>query len=156
MAEKIACNLTFSEIKELINLVCDKKISKIDISAEDGHILLEGEQIQTVNPAAVHTSAAQIPQITESVQEKTCETPLQMTGKIVKAPIVGTFYASSGPDKAPFVKEGQQVKKGDVLFIIESMKLMNEVQSEFDGTVKKVIVSNGSPVEYDQPIMEIE
>ncbi len=74
----------------------------------------------------------------------------------MKSPIVGTYYSAPGPDKAPFVEVGKQVKKGDVIMIIESMKLMNEVKSEFDGTVKKILVENGSAVEYDQPVMIIE
>lgn len=77
-------------------------------------------------------------------------------GNVVKAPLVGTFYAASAPDKPPFVTVGKQVKKGDVLMIIESMKLMNEVQSDFDGVVSEILVSNGQAVEFDQPIMIIK
>lgn len=80
----------------------------------------------------------------------------QMSGNVVKSPIVGTFYAAASPEKPPFVTVGQQVKKGDVLMIIESMKLMNEVQSEFDGTVAEILVKNGEAVEFDQPIMIIK
>ena len=76
-------------------------------------------------------------------------------GNIVKAPIIGTFYASSSPDAKPFVKVGQTVHKGDVLFIIESMKVMNEVKSEFDGTVIVINVKSGEAIEYDQPVMII-
>ncbi|MDO5560422.1 MAG: acetyl-CoA carboxylase biotin carboxyl carrier protein [Oscillospiraceae bacterium] len=155
MAEKIACNLTFNEIKELINIASEKNLSKIDISVGDTHLILEGASCQTAGPVYAQVQQPQAAQVTESHSDHP-EISTATCGKMVKAPIVGTFYASSGPDKAPFVKEGQHIKKGDVLFIIESMKLMNEIQSEFDGTVKKVIVSNGSPVEYDQPIMEIE
>ena len=77
-------------------------------------------------------------------------------GNIVKAPIVGTYYRSPSPDKPPFVKIGDKVKKGDVIMIIESMKLMNEVQSEFDGVVERILVTDGQAVEYDQPIMIIK
>lgn len=80
----------------------------------------------------------------------------QVSGNVVKSPIVGTFYAAASPEKPPFVTVGQQVKKGDVLMIIESMKLMNEVQSEFDGTVAEILVNNGEAVEFDQPIMVIK
>ena len=74
----------------------------------------------------------------------------------MKSPIVGTFYASPSPDKAPFVEVGQKVKKGDVLFIIESMKLMNEIQSEYDGEVVEILCENGQAVEFGQPIMLIK
>ena len=71
-------------------------------------------------------------------------------------PIVGTFYSKPSPDKEDFVKIGDRVKKGDVLFIIESMKLMNEVKSEFDGVVSKILVESGDGVEYGQPILILE
>ena len=70
--------------------------------------------------------------------------------------MIGTFYRSAGPDKEPFVKVGQSIKKGDVLCIIEAMKLFNEIQSEVSGTVTKVLVDNGQPVEYDQPLFIVE
>ncbi|CDE30869.1 acetyl-CoA carboxylase biotin carboxyl carrier protein [Ruminococcus sp. CAG:403] len=74
---------------------------------------------------------------------------------MVKAPLVGTYYAAPSPDQKPFVQVGDTVKKGDVILIIESMKLMNEVQSDFDGVVKEILVQNGDGVEYDQPLMII-
>lgn len=77
-------------------------------------------------------------------------------GRYIKSPIVGTFYAASAPGKPPFVKAGKSVSKGDVVFIIESMKLMNEVKSELDGVVAEVLVSDGEAVEYDQPILRLE
>ena len=90
-----------------------------------------------------------------SVSQEQPEAEKEISGNIVKAPIVGTYYSKPGPDKASFVEVGKTVKKGDVLMIIESMKLMNEVQSEFDGVVKEILVSDGAAVEYDQPIMII-
>lgn len=89
---------------------------------------------------------------TAPVQDKAPE----LSGNVVKSPIVGTFYAAPSPDKAPFVKIGDTVKKGDVIMIIESMKLMNEVQSDFDGVVSEILVNNGDAVEFDQPIMVIK
>lgn len=77
-------------------------------------------------------------------------------GNVMKAPIVGTFYAAPAPGKAPFVSVGSTVSKGDVLFIIESMKVMNEVTSEFDGRVAEILVKDGDAVEFDQPILRIE
>lgn len=74
----------------------------------------------------------------------------------VKSPIVGTFYASPSPDAKPFVTVGQTVKKGDVLCIVEAMKMMNDIESEFDGKVKEVLVLNGALVEFSQPLFIIE
>ena len=81
---------------------------------------------------------------------------IEATGNVVAAPIVGTFYSRPAPDKPPFVAVGQTVKRGDTLFIIESMKLMNEVESEFDGVVKAILVSDGDAVEFGQTVMVIE
>lgn len=77
-------------------------------------------------------------------------------GNVMNSPIVGTFYAAPSPEKPPFVTVGKQVSKGDVLFIIESMKLMNEVTSEYDGVVAEIFVEDGETVEFGQPIMRIE
>lgn len=75
---------------------------------------------------------------------------------LIRSPFVGTFYASPSPDAEPFAKVGQKVKKGDVLCIVEAMKLMNEIEAETDGIVAEVLVQNGQPVEYNQPIFIIE
>ena len=78
------------------------------------------------------------------------------SGNIVSSPIVGTFYAAPSPEKPPYVTVGKQVHKGDVLFIIESMKLMNEVTSEYDGVVAEILVDDGEAIEFGEPIMRIE
>ncbi|QXD16453.1 acetyl-CoA carboxylase biotin carboxyl carrier protein [Rhodocaloribacter litoris] len=75
---------------------------------------------------------------------------------IVRAPIVGTFYRRPGPDQAPYVEVGDQVKPGDVLCIIEAMKLMNEIECEVAGTIREILVEDAQPVEYDQPLFRIE
>ena len=80
----------------------------------------------------------------------------EVTGNILKSPLVGTFYSASSPDAAPYVQVGDMVKKGQVLGIVEAMKLMNEIESEFDGTVKAILVKNGDLVEFDQPMFVIE
>ncbi|WP_044975380.1 acetyl-CoA carboxylase biotin carboxyl carrier protein [Ruminococcus sp. HUN007] len=160
MADNRICSLTFAEIKELAELVSDKKLGRIEIKNGDSSILIEDKKLPPVPPvipsaspvtAAVQTAAAPAVQNTETrpADEK-------ITGNVVKAPIVGTFYASPSPDKPAFVKVGDHVKKGDVIFIVESMKLMNEIQSEFEGTVEQILVENASAVEYDQPIMIIK
>ena len=77
-------------------------------------------------------------------------------GKLIKSPMIGTFYASSAPGKPPFVKVDSQISKGDVVCIVESMKLMNEITSEFDGTVTEILVNDGDSLEFDQPIMRVE
>lgn len=80
----------------------------------------------------------------------------KIKGTEIKAPIVGTFYRSPAPDADPYVKEGDLVKKGQVLCIIEAMKLMNEIESEVSGVVRKILVNNAEPVEYGQPLFIVE
>lgn len=82
--------------------------------------------------------------------------PEAASGSTINAPIVGTFYRASSPDADPFVKVGDKVKVGDVLCIIEAMKLMNEIESEVSGTIKEVLIENAEPVEYDQPLFVID
>ncbi|NBV04362.1 MAG: acetyl-CoA carboxylase biotin carboxyl carrier protein, partial [Cytophagia bacterium] len=77
------------------------------------------------------------------------------SGTVVKAPMVGTFYRSSGPDKEAFVKVGDKVQKGQTLCIIEAMKLFNEIEAEFGGTVMEILAENAAPVEFDQPLFVI-
>ena len=88
--------------------------------------------------------------------EVTAPAAAAVSGTKVTAPIVGTFYAAPSPDSKPFVKVGDRIKKGDVIFIIESMKVMSEVPSEFDGVVKEICVNNGDAVEFGQTVMVLE
>lgn len=88
--------------------------------------------------------------------EQQAQEPESGKGTVLTSPIVGTYYASASPDKPVFVKVGQQVKSGDTLYIVESMKLMNEIASECDGTVAEIFVKDGQTVEFGQPIMRIE
>ncbi|MCM1225814.1 MAG: acetyl-CoA carboxylase biotin carboxyl carrier protein [Clostridium sp.] len=154
----IACNLTFEEINKLADKVETGKLSKIKIKNGDCEIVIEKENKIAV-PAAIPPviPAPAVPMAAASGESApAADTASQVSGNIVKAPIVGTFYSKPAPDKSPFVQIGTSVKKGDVLMIIESMKLMNEVQSEFDGVVKDILVKDGEAVEYDQPVMVIE
>ena len=88
--------------------------------------------------------------------ENTGSSELALSGKIIKSPIIGTFYASAAPGKPAFVSVGSKVKKGSVVCIVESMKLMNEITSKFDGTVAEVYVSDAQAVEYDQPLFRLD
>ena len=80
----------------------------------------------------------------------------KLTGKVVKSPLVGTFYAAPAEDAAPYVKAGDTVKEGQILAIVEAMKLMNEIESEYSGTISEILVENGEAVEYGQPLFVIE
>ncbi|MCD7800243.1 MAG: acetyl-CoA carboxylase biotin carboxyl carrier protein [Ruminococcus sp.] len=152
-------------LKTLMELVSKNKLSKLEINEGDLNIKIEGRPcpppppmppMNAIPPMPPQGNPAPMPiPNSNSANDVKVETSA-ITGNVVKAPIVGTFYASPAPNKPPYVNVGDIVKKGDVIMIIESMKLMNEVTSEFDGTVKKIMVQDGTPVEYDQPIMIIE
>ena len=151
MSEKIYDMVTLETIEKLADLVAAKDLGEITIASEDKCITIKGKKcpppmgVPMAAPAAAPATAASAPAPAEEKKP--------LSGKIIKSPIVGTFYASPSPDQPPFVQVGDTVKKGDVVMIIESMKLMNEVQSDMDGTVQEILVKNGEAVEYDQPLM---
>lgn len=154
--EKNNMNLDF--IQKLAEIVADKNLGEITIQDGNSTITVKGKKAAAQTAVEMMPVAAPMPAVpaaAPTTPQKT-ETPCANVGTLVKAPIVGTFYAASAPDQPPFVKVGDTVKKGDVLFIIESMKLMNEVQSEVEGVVKEILVGNGEAVEYDQPILRVE
>lgn len=136
-------------IEKLADIVSSRELSEITISDGEKSITVKGKK--NIVPPVMPVSAS-VPAAAAPAENK----PETVSGNIVKSPIVGTFYAAPSPDKPAFVKVGDKVKKGDVIMIIESMKLMNEIQSDFDGVVDKILVSDGQAVEYDQPIMIIK
>lgn len=154
MSEKIYGQFDLETIEKLAAIVSKNDLGEITITDEDKKITIKGKKcppppampMMPMGAAPVQTAAA------APTAEAAAPTA---SGKQVKAPIVGTFYAAPSPDAKPFVTVGQQVKKGDTVFIIESMKVMSEVQSEFDGVVKEILVSDGDPLEYDQTVMII-
>lgn len=105
-------------------------------------------------PAAAPAAAPVAPAAPEAAPAAAAEEPVK-AGKIVESPLVGTFYAAPAEDAAPYVAVGDTVKKGQTLAIVEAMKLMNEIESEFDGTIAEILVENGQPVEYGQPLFRI-
>ena len=143
-------------VKEYIDLMKESNLSYLKVKNDDFELEL-GEKRPPMPPMAPMMApiAPQMPAAAPAVQAAAPAAPV-LSGNIVKSPIVGTFYAAPAPDKAPYVSVGSAVNKGDVLFIIESMKLMNEVTSEFSGKVADILVKNGDAVEFDQPILRIE
>ena len=147
------------EIKTLAELVSKYKLGKIAVRNKDYEIVIEGRKVIAPPPAPVQPAPVSMTNVMPPMPapEKPAEAAEEAPkGNVVKSPVVGTFYSAPAPDKAPFVEVGSKVKKGDVIMIIESMKLMNEIQSDFDGVVSKILVKNGEAVEFDQPIMIIE
>lgn len=157
MSEKIMNSVTLDEIKELAEIVSKNELGRIKIKYNECEIIIEGKKNKEIISTAPVQPAMTVQNVNASVPVESTDKPekSETKGNTVKSPIVGTFYSSPSPDKPPFVKIGDTVKKGDVIMIIESMKLMNEVQSDFDGKILDILVENGQAVEYDQPIMII-
>lgn len=145
-------------IEALAKIVKENDLGKLKIRCgEDMTIEIEGKRchppMPPMPPMAIGAPAAVTAAAAVSVA---AEQPETVSGNIVTSPIIGTFYSAPAPDKAPFVKVGDIVNAGDVVCIIESMKLMNEITSEFSGRVAEIYVKNEEPVEFGQKLMRIE
>lgn len=149
---------SISQIKELMDKLASSNLGKVSLKDGNYELKIEAKQALTDFNIGVSAGAEAEPAAKCTLEEvKSVSTnDKTLDGKIVKSPIVGTFYASSSPEKPPYVQVGSKVKKGDVLFVIESMKLMNEIQSNYDGVISEILVEDAQGVEYNQPIMVIE
>lgn len=136
------------EIQELIAVFENSNLSRMEIEASDIKLKME----KPVGDVQIVSTPVPQPKTIEVNEEKT-ETKKE--GYWVKAPIVGTFYQSRAKGSTPFVEIGQQVKKGDVLCIIEAMKVMNEIHAPMDGVIAEILVTDDSMVEFDQELMRI-
>ena len=153
--------MELEQLLKLINTVSDSKLTEFKYETESVCIKMGKERsvkvvaadAQTTAPAAVQ-GAVITAQETEKAIEASEEPDVQK-GKVVTSPLVGTFYAAPSEDADPYVKVGDTVKKGQVLAIVEAMKLMNEIESEYDGTVEEILVENAQGVEYGQPLFRI-
>ncbi|MBQ2836290.1 MAG: acetyl-CoA carboxylase biotin carboxyl carrier protein [Clostridia bacterium] len=142
--------MEYEKIKQLIEDMGNSKLSSIEIDFPDGtKINMKKQEVVTVSNNAPIVEVP-IQQVTPNVQEEKVE-----IGNIVKSPMVGTFYSKPSLNSNPYVEVGKKVKKGDVLCIIEAMKLMNEIESEFDGEIQEILVKDGEAVEYGKPLFRI-
>ena len=148
------------KLKKLIDLVEESGISELELTEGEEkvrisrqgqpffqqphqfHIPQQVSPVMSENKIATNESSAALPQIDE--------------GHVLSSPMVGTFYRSSSPESAPYVEIGSTVKKGDTLCIIEAMKLLNEIEADRDGVIKKIMVENAQPVEFGEPLFIIE
>jgi acetyl-CoA carboxylase biotin carboxyl carrier protein len=134
------------DIRELMEAMRRSRIGELKITKGDFSLELE---------AARETAAVPAPLSPPDTAQPAAE-QREYTGQVVKSPLVGAYYAAPAPDKEPYIRVGDRVEKGDVLFIIESMKLMNEVTSDYSGIITEILAENGQGVEYGQPILVIE
>lgn len=155
------------KIKKLIELLEESNLAEIEIHEGEESVRLirshpqaAAPQIVTVPqalPSAAHApvqtqpaAAGQVPSTGTAEEEAALP-----EGEVIRSPMVGTFFTSPNPDADPFVREGQKVRKGDVLCLIEAMKMFNQIEAEFDGTVAAILVENGQPVEFEEPLFII-
>jgi acetyl-CoA carboxylase biotin carboxyl carrier protein len=162
MSEKNFDGFNVDAVRALADVVCEKDLGEITVTSGNCTITVKAKKcpppmMPPMPPMMAGSAPVSAPLAAAPAQpQATAPTETELpAGNIVKAPLVGTFYAAASPDEPPYVKVGDSVKKGDVLMIIESMKLMNEVTSDFDGVVEEIYVANGDPVEYDQPLLRI-
>ncbi len=140
------------KIKKLIELLEESGIAEIEIheGEESVRISRQSTLVQNVAPMPAQVAAPVAAAVTTETS-----TPA-VTGHQIKSPMVGTYYSAGSPNSDAFVTEGQKVKVGDTLCIIEAMKMMNQIEADKSGTVRSILVENGSPVEFDQVLFIIE
>ena len=152
------------KIAKLIEIVSKSDVSEINLKQGEEELKITREKavaqsVQTVIAAPV-AAPAPAPVQAAAAAPAPAAAPAASAApdaaKLMKSPMVGTFYRSASPTAAPFVEEGTSVKEGDTLCIIEAMKMMNQIQADRSGVIKKILVENGSTVEFDQPLFEFE
>jgi acetyl-CoA carboxylase biotin carboxyl carrier protein len=145
------------KLKTLIDLVADSGIAELEITEGDGKVrIVKFSQLaQPVAYAAEPAPVAAPAAAPAAGAAPAAAEPAAPAGHQVKSPMVGTFYRAPNPGAAPFVEVGQSVKEGDALCIIEAMKLLNEIEADKSGVLKEILVENGEPVEYGQPLFVI-
>lgn len=152
------------KIAKLIEIVSKSDVSEINLKQGEEELKITREKavaqsVQTVIAAPV-AAPAPAPVQADAAAPAPAAAPAVSAApdaaKLMKSPMVGTFYRSASPTAAPFVEEGASVKEGDTLCIIEAMKMMNQIQADRSGVIKKILVENGSTVEFDQPLFEFE
>ena len=149
------------KLKTLIDLVAESDIAELEVTEGESKVRIvksggapQGQMVM-MQPQAVTQAVAASAPAAAPAPAPAAAAPAVAQGTIVKSPMVGTFYRASAPGSAPFVDVGATVKPGDTLCIIEAMKLLNEIDAEIAGTIKEILVENGQPVEFGQPLFVI-
>jgi acetyl-CoA carboxylase biotin carboxyl carrier protein len=157
--------MDIKQIQELIKFVSRSGVNEVSIEQKEFKITIKTNQAPTyvtasLPPAQAPLPAPQAAAVAAPVADKpaVAEAPIDDSSRYItiKSPMIGTFYRSSSPDKPSFANVGDEVKVGQVVCIIEAMKLFNEIESEVSGKIVKILVDNSSPVEYDQPLFLVD
>lgn len=149
------------KLKTLIDLVAESDIAELEVTEGESKVrivkssAMPQNQLVMMPQQGAPTQYAPAPAASAAAPAPAVEAAAEPTGHIVKSPMVGTFYRSNAPGNAPFVEVGATVKEGDTLCIIEAMKLLNEIDADKSGTITQVLVENGQPVEFGQPLFII-
>ena len=144
------------KLKKLIDLVEESGISELELTEGEEKVRISRALMPSSAPVMQYMQAPQATSHAAPVPTAAAPVVAEVEGQSVKSPMVGTFYRSSSPDSKPFVDVGTKVAVGDTLCIIEAMKLLNEIESDVAGVVTKILLENGQPVEYGEPLFIIE
>lgn len=151
--------MEIEQIMSLIDKVSESSVTEVSI--EEGSLKIKIKKNETV-VQTVYSEGSAVPQpvimqsAAQTTEEKHEADEQISSGKVIDAPIVGMFYAAPSPDAEPYVSVGDHVRKGQVVGIIEAMKLMNEIESDVEGTITEILVENGTAVEYGQPLFAVK
>lgn len=149
-----------NELLETVNALTEQvniaQLDELEVETDEFRIRLSKRPPMPPMPPLNMNVPTVSTEVRTQISETVTETPKAVVGRIIKSPIIGTFYAAAAPGKPAFVSVGSKVAKGGVVCIVESMKLMNEITSEFDGTVAEIFVNDGESVEYDQPLFRLD
>ena len=147
-----------NKLKEIIYILENSDVNEIDVSFWGRRFrVVKSAGVSVMEKPQVETTSLNAPLSDKSSElSKPISEPVDSNSKEVLSPMPGTFYSAPSPEADPFVKVGDSVKKGDTLCIIEAMKIMNEIEAESSGTISEVVINNGEPVEYNQPLFKIK
>jgi len=147
------------KVKKLIELLKESGISEIEVHEGEESVRISSYHAMGVRQTVVQApsqASVNIPQASVTPEPVQDPAPVVDEGHIIKSPMVGIYYSSPSPDTSPFVEIGQTVNKGDVLCIVEAMKIMNQIESEISGVISKIFVENGEPIEYGQALFALK
>ncbi|MBI3812735.1 MAG: acetyl-CoA carboxylase biotin carboxyl carrier protein [Nitrospirae bacterium] len=150
--------MNLKELKELIELIQRSEISELELEKSGVKVRIKKERSSLPRPPIIEEipSAPSVPEEVPQPQASAEPAPVPAGWLTLTAPVVGTFYRSPAPDADPYAEVGSVVKKGQIICVIEAMKLMNEIESEWDGKIVEILVENAQPVEYGEPLFRIE
>ncbi len=145
--------MELKDLEKLLEIFDKSKTNILEFETDEFRIYLDKSVTSTLQPQIEQTKIQEVKPVVQKVEAKSeCE----VEGDLITSPMVGTFYQAPSPDSPPYVKVGDKVKKGQTLCIIEAMKIMNELEAEYDCEILEVLVEDGQPVEFDTPLFRVK